>query len=143
MGRFRFRLEGLRRLRAVRERQARRELLDLLQSLRRAEEELQGARARVWRAEGAVRKAEDAQALRTAALALARARADAAAAERAVADWTAQVEAAWARFLQARTERQVVERLRERRLHQHRREEERRAQAQADEAALLRRMRRP
>ncbi|MCS7172055.1 MAG: flagellar export protein FliJ [Armatimonadetes bacterium] len=143
MRRFRFRLEGLRRLRMIRERQARRELSDLLRALREAEVRLERARSEVREAEARVREAQDARALRVAAAVLERARLGAVTAEQRMVEWRTQVEAAWARFLQVRTERQVVERLRERRLLQHRREEERREQVQADEAALLRSMRRP
>ncbi len=116
MRRFRFRLEGLRRLRTVRERQARRELADLLRALRNAEEGLQQALVRVRKAEARVREANAAGALRMAAEALERSRAEALAAERSVAALKARVETAWARFLQARTDRRVVDRLRERRL---------------------------
>jgi flagellar FliJ protein len=143
MRRFRFRLEGLLRVRTVRERQARRELADLLRFLREAEARLEQARVEVREAEARLLEARDARALRSAAAFLDQARLEAVAAEQRVGELKAQVEVAWARFLHARTERRVVERLRERQLQEHRREEERREQTQADEAALLRSVRKP
>lgn len=142
MKRFRFRLEGLLRLRRLRERQARRQLADALRALRQAEARCHLARRAVREAEARVLHAQDARELRGWAEAMERRREELAAAERARAEASRHAEELWARFLQLRRDRKVVEQVRERRWRLHQREQARREQAQLDELALLRRRRR-
>jgi len=137
--RFRFRLEGLLRLRRLRERQARRQLADALRALREAEARRESARQDLWEAEARVVQARDALDLRWWAEALEVRRGKLAAAEAEWQEVSRRCEELWARFLQLRRDRKVVEQVRQRRWQLHRREQERREQAQADELALLRR----
>ncbi len=142
MRRFRFRLEGLLRLRRVRERQARRELAQALRAVREAEERCQTARAAVQEAEARVRDAQDAAALRWWGEAVELRRRQLAQAERAHDEASQRASALWARFLQVRQDRKVVEQVRQRRWKVHQREQLRREQALLDELVLLRRGRR-
>lgn len=142
MKRFRFRLEGLLRLRRLRERQARRQLADALRALRQAEARCQLARRALQEAEGRVLHARDARELRGWGEAMERRREELAAAERARAEASQHADELWARFLQLRRDRKVVEQVRERRWRLHQKEQGRREQAQLDELALVRRRRR-
>ncbi len=142
MKRFRFRLEGLLRLRRLQERQARRQLADALRALRQLETVCQLARRAVREAEGQVLRAQDARELRGWAEAMQRRRQELAAAERARVAASRHAEELWARFLQLRRDRKGVEQVRERRWRLHQREQVRREQAELDELALLRRRKR-
>lgn len=139
MKRFRFRLEGLLRLRRLRERQARRELAEALRALRDAERRCQDAHGNLREAERHLAQAQGAWELRWWAEAVDVRRRQLEAAEASRAEASRLADERWARFLQLRRDRKVVERVRERRWTLHRREQERREQAQLDERALLRR----
>ncbi len=143
MKRFRFPLQGLLRLRRLRERQARRELAEALRALRDAESACEAARLAVEQAERGLRAGQDAARLRWWAEALCHRRQRAAQAERLREELAQRVEVLWARFLQLRRDRKAVEQVRVKRWRLYQRELERREQAQADELVLLRRGRQP
>ncbi|MCS7235348.1 MAG: flagellar FliJ family protein [Armatimonadota bacterium] len=139
MRRFRFRLQGLLRLRRLREREGRRELAEALRSLRQAEARCEAARQALRQAEARVVQGRDAQELRWWADAVEACRQQLARAEAVRAEAARRADELWARFLQLRRDRKVVERVRDRRWKLHQREQARREQAQLDELALLRR----
>ncbi len=142
MRRFRFSLEGLLRVRWVRERQARRELAEALRSLREAEARCEQIRSAVREAEGAALMAERAGDLRVwAELLEARRRAYRAATEHR-ARQAERAEELWARFLQLRRERKAVSQVRSRRWRQYQQQLARSLQGEADDLALARRGRR-
>jgi flagellar export protein FliJ len=140
--RFRFPLEGLLRVRRVRERQARRELADALRSLREAEARCEAIRATVREAEAAVVQSQAAAELRAWAEVLDARRRDLHVAEEDRAQRAQRADELWARFLQARRERKAVSQVRSRRWRQYQQELARRQQTEADDLALLRRGRR-
>lgn len=142
MRRFRFPLEGLLRVRRVRERQARRDLADALRSLRESEARCEVVRATVRGAEDAVVRAQTAAELRVWAEVLHARRRALRAAEEDRAQRAQRAEELWARFLQLRRERKAVSQVRSRRWQQYQQELARRQQAEADDLALLRRGRR-
>jgi flagellar FliJ protein len=137
--RFRFRLQGLLRLRRLREREARRELAEALRALRQAEARCEAAQQALQHAEARVVQGRDAQELRWWADAVELCRQQLASAEAARAEAARRVDELWARFLQLRRDRKVVEQVRERRWRLHQREQARREQAQLDELAVLQR----
>lgn len=139
MKRFRFPLQGLLRLRRLRERQARRELAEVLRALKEAETDCEAARCAVEQAEHQLQAVQDAAQLRWWAEALERRRDWAAEAERLRQELSQQAQVHWARFLQLRRDRQAVEQLRHKRWRLYQREIARRDQAQADELVLIRR----
>lgn len=139
MRRFRFRLQGLLRVCVLREREARCSLAHLLRALEEAHHAHQEAQRALKEAEERLRTADRADRLRIASAHLEAARREVLEAQKRRVDLQQRVEAAWARFLQVRRRRQVVERLRDRRLRQHREEEGRREQMQLDDIATTRR----
>lgn len=139
MKRFRFPLDGLLRLRRLREQNSRRELAEALRALRDAETTCQAARTLVREAEHRLVEGRHACELRAWAEALERRRQQLADAERLREEVARRTEALWARFLQLRRDRKAVEQVRQRRWRLYQRELGRREQAQADEFALIRR----
>ncbi len=139
MKRFRFPLEGLLRLRRLREQESRRQLAEALKALRHAEAACQAARALVREAEQGLVGSLQASELRGWAEALERRRQQLAGAERLREEAARRAETLWAHFLQLRRDRKAVEQVRQRRWRLYQRELGRREQAQADELVLIRR----